>query len=475
MNRLFLQLAIVMLSGINTWAGDYEKYYQQLPTAITHVEPFTIPANEVRMTDFGGMGDGVTLNTEAFSKAISRLNKLGGGRLIIPDGIWLTGPISLKDNIELHVEKNAIIYFSPDKRLYIPQSSDSERALPCIRASKRTNIAITGQGIIDGNGSQWRPVKRNKQSDAEWKQYLSIGGTVTDNGTLWYPWQMKNGYPDIAATPQEQENMRNDLIRLTECTNVLIEGVTFQNAPRFHVHPCNCRNVIVDGITVRCPWNAQNGDAIDFSDVNVGLIVNCTVDAGDDGICMKSSAAKQGAPANGCEDIVIQDNTVFHAHGGFVLGSNTTSGIRRIVVRHNRFSGTDTGLRFKSSIGRGGKTEQLYISDIVMSDIKDEAIVFQCDYTDKPAGGNTKESSPLTEAKRKHVPDFQDIHIYRVTCQGCETGIKAEGIKGLQCVHDISITDCTIVYRQAAQQIDHETTSLVCSDVRLVEDKMGQQ
>lgn len=474
MKRLFLQLSLLLFAWGSILAGDYEKYYQDLPTEVAHVATFTIPDNEVSILDFGGVGDGVTLNTEAFSRGIAALAKKGGGRLVVPEGVWLTGPIALKDNIDLHVQRNAIIYFSPDKRLYVAEQGKSSRALPCIRASKRTNIAITGQGIIDGNGNEWRPVKRSKQSDVEWQQFLAMGGQVTEKGDLWYPWQMKNGYPDIAATPQEQESLRNDLVRLTDCVNVLIEGVTFQNAPRFHVHPCNCRNVIVDGITVRCPWNAQNGDAIDFSDVNVGLIVNSTVDAGDDGICMKSSAAKNSSPANGCEDIVVQDNTVYHAHGGFVLGSNTVSGIRRMVVRHNRFSGTDTGLRFKSSVGRGGKTEQLFISDIVMSDIKGEAIVFQCDYEDRPAGGAKANTPNVQSPKRpndQHTPDFQDIHIRRVICRGCATGIKAIGVKGMNSVHDIDIQDCSIVYRQQDKDVNEETARLNIQNVRFVEDK----
>jgi polygalacturonase len=101
----------------------------------------------------------------------------------------------------------------------------------CVGASKRKNIAITGEGILDGGGQQWRPVKRSKMSDVEWNQYLAMGGQVTAKGDLWYPWQMNNGYADIANTPQEQEAMRNDLIRLTDCRNVLVEGVTIQNAP----------------------------------------------------------------------------------------------------------------------------------------------------------------------------------------------------------------------------------------------------
>jgi polygalacturonase len=250
-----------------------------------------------------------------------------------------------------------------------------------------------------------------------------------------------------------------------------VEGVTIQNSPKFHLHPCYSKNVIVDGVTVRCPWNAQNGDAIDFSDVNVGLIVNSTVDAGDDGLCMKSGNNKPDAPANGCADIVIQDNTVFHAHGGFVLGSETIQGMQRIVVRNNRFSGTDTGLRFKSGLGRGGKTEQLFIQDIVMTDIKDEAIVFQCDYLDRPAGSAPNAVPTFTEEQKKVAPYFQDIHISNVVCHGAATGIKASGILGLDNVRDIDISNSTIVYHNADKEIDEKTASLRLTDVRLLPSK----
>ena len=183
---------------------------------------------------------------------------------------------------------------------------------------------------------------------------------------------------------------------------------------------------------------------------------------------MQSGRNKPEAPANGCEDIVIQDNTVYHAHGAFVLGSETIQGMRRIVVRNNRFSGTDTGLRFKSGLGRGGKTEQLFISDIVMTDIKDEAIVFQCDYVDRPAGSDLNAMPTYSDEEKKVAPYFQDIHISNVTCNGTTTGIKASGILGLNNVKDIDIQNATIVYHGQGQQIDEKTAQLKLTGVRLL-------
>ena len=458
-------------------AKDYSKYYQNLPTEVKPVVEVVIPDNAVSVTDFGGVGDGQTLNTEAFRKAISALVKKGGGRVVVPQGVWLTGPIVFKDNIELRVEKNAIVMFSPDKSLYIDKDGNSSRVDPCIKASKRKNIAITGEGIIDGNGAQWRPVKRMKVSDVEWQNFKEMGGVERDNGKLWYPWDMKDGSPNISDTPEAQEAKRNDLVRFTDCENILFEGVTFQNSPRFHVHPLNSRNIIIDGITVRCPWNAQNGDAIDLSDCHQVLIVNSTVDAGDDGLCMKSGKYKENALVNGCEDILIQDNTVFHAHGGFVIGSENICGTRRLVVRQCRFSGTDTGLRFKSGIGRGGETEKVYISDVVMTDIADEAIIFQCDYVNKPAGGaplqlprggesqsaNTAQpkASPRVgvEGASAFIPRFHDIHINNVVCRGAGTGIYAHGIEGYDCI-DVTIENTKIVNATKETDIDDKTAKV---------------
>lgn len=467
MKQLILT-ALTIVSILSAKAEDYSKHYQNLPVELKQVVSFDIPDNTVSIADFGGVGDGVALNTEAFRKAISALTKKGGGRLVVPQGVWLTGPIVLKDNIDLHIERNAIVLFSPDKSLFVDAEGKSSRCDPGIKASKRKNIAITGEGIIDGNGAQWRPVKRSKVSDTEWKRFAAIGGVERQNGALWYPWDVKAGYKNIADTPENQEKSRQDLIRLTDCENILIEGVTVQNSPRFHVHPCNSKNIIIDGITVRCPWNAQNGDAIDLSDCHQALIVNSVVDAGDDGICMKSGKAKATALVNGCEDILIEDNTVFHAHGGFVIGSEDITGMKRIVVRRCRFSGTDTGLRFKSGIGRGGKTEDIHISDIVMNDITDEAIVFQCDYVDRPAGSEGKKAKT---SGSEFVPEFTDIHISNVVCRGAKTPIKAKGIEGMNCIHDIEIANSTIVYTSKGTDIDEATAKVKLSNVNIVEDK----
>lgn len=466
---LGLSLVLWIICWSSVKATDYSGHYKNLPISLKAVETVRIPSNKVSISDFGGKGDALTLNTEAFEKAIGSLTKKGGGQLFIPAGVWLTGPIELKDNIELHLDKNAILYFSPDKQLFVDKKARSKRCNPAISAYNCKNIAITGEGIIDGNGDQWRPVKRGKVSDTEWSYFKSIGGVERQNGTLWYPWDSKLGYANIATTAEKQEGLRNDIIRLTNCENILIEGVTVQNSPRFHVHPVNCKNVIIDGITVRCPWNAQNGDAIDLSDCQQALIINATVDAGDDGLCMKSGDYKKNAVANGCSDILIDNCTVFHAHGGFVVGSEDITAMKNIVVRRCRFSGTDVGLRFKSAIGRGGRTENIHISDIVMTDIRGAAISLQCDYANRPAGHDiNKEKTP---EKLEKVPEFQDIHIQNIACRGAKTAIYAHGIDGQNCVHDIYISNSTLVYNKTGLDVDDKTAKLKLSNVTIQKEK----
>lgn len=448
MKRIIL-LSLMAALVLATWAQSYKALYSNLPVDVSQPAAPAIPAYSVTLTDFGAVGDGVSDCTEAFSKAISHLNKQGGGHLNVPAGIYLTGAIKLKSLIDLHVEQGAIILFSPDKQLYVrEESGKASRANPLLTASKCHDISITGQGIIDGNGEWWRPVKRSKVSDTEWKAFLAMGGTKTADGQLWYPHGLKH-YGNIADTPEAQERMRPHLIRLTDCERVLLTGVTVQNAPKFHIVPQRCKDVIIDGVSVRCPWNAQNGDGIDLMQCQRALVTGCTLDVGDDGICLKGGVGAEGVKNGPCADILITGNTVYHAHGGFVIGSEFSGGMHRIVVRDCTFSGTDTGLRFKSGPGRGGKTSDIHISDIRMSDIKDQAIVFETSYADRPAGSKGNAQPAATD----FIPEFCDIHISRVTCRDTRIGIAAKGTPGM--IHDISVDNSTIFCSGKDKDIDH--------------------
>ena len=434
-------LAILLGNTISLNAGDYARYYSNLPTSMAEPAAPQIPDNTVILSDFGAVPDGITLSTDAFAKAVKALEKLGGGHLVVPAGIWLTGPITLKNRMDLHLERNAVILFSPDKKDHLKDGNVQS----CISVSKRSDVSITGEGIIDGNGEWWRAVKRGKVSDVEWKDYKRMGGTETDDGNLWYPFDL-DSYGNIAESAKAQEKLRVHMIRFTDCERVLVKGVTIQNSPKFHLIPTRCKDVIIDGVTVRCPWNAQNGDGIDISCCQDVLIVNNTVDVGDDGICMKAGGGAAALKYPPVARILIQDNTVFHAHGGFVIGSEFSAGVEDVVVRGNVFSGTDVGLRFKSAPGRGGKTARLYISDIYMSDIRDQAIHFETSYIDMPVGSGDK-----TITAQDFAPDFTDIHISNVTCRDARIGVSAKGT--MQMIHGITLKDCIIFYTEKGMDV----------------------
>ena len=456
MGNLSVILLSTLLTAFSAQGGDYAAYYKDLPAALEQPVAPQIPALTVSVTDFGGVGDGVTSNTEAFRKALSQLDKQGGGHLVVPAGIWLTGPISLKSKVDLHLEKGALILFSPDKKEFL---DDKGKVKPGITASKRTDVSITGEGIIDGNGEWWRAVKRGKVSDVEWKDYKALGGTEADGGKLWYPFNLKH-FENIAEDLKAQEKMRTHLIRFTDCERVLVEGVTVQNSPKFHIVPTRCKDVAIIGVTVRCPWNAQNGDGIDLMFSQRVLVAGCMVDVGDDGICLKAGGGANALPQGPVKDVLIVDNTVFHAHGGFVIGSEFSAGVQNVIVRRNTFSGTDTGLRFKSAPGRGGRTEQIIIEDIVMSDIRDQAVVFETTYVDVPVGRDGK-----LEKTQEFLPEFTDIDIRRVTCRDARIGIKAKG--PLTMIHGIRISDSILFCTEQTADID-DPTMVKLENVRLL-------
>lgn len=430
-----------------TTAESVASHYTNLPVTLGQPQLPSIPDTRVILTDFGAKGDGITLCTDAFAQAIEHLSQKGGGHLVVPDGIWLTAPITMRSNIDINIARNAIILFTPDKTLHANKSNKTKKAVvPGIHAYDCHDISITGSGTIDGNGAYWRPVKRSKVSDYEWKRFTQMGGTLSEKGDVWYPYNLK-GVANMEKTPSKEANTRADLVRFEDCQRVLIDGVTVQNSPRFHVHPCYCEDVVVTNVTIRCPWNAQNGDALDLTNCRKALLAHNTIDCGDDGLCMKAGIGEKGLKDGPCKDILIIDNTVLHAHGGFVIGSDVSGGMENIVVKNNRFMGTDIGLRFKSSYGRGGATKNIYIEDIYMTDILDDAIHFETTYENKQIGVDANGG-----ATQLFAPDFKDIHIKRVTCRGAENAISAHGEEGM--VHDITIENSTFYYKKNATDID---------------------
>ena len=390
-----------------------------------------IPKRTVSIADFGAVPDGKTLNTEAIARAIAALAEKGGGRLIIPPGIWLTGPIGLKSNVELHLEEGALVRFPPDFSLYPPIQLDIKGrprtvATSPLHGENAENIAITGRGVFDGGGDAWRPVKKYKLTENQWKQLLAIPGSVLEaNGALWWP--------SSGAREREEQvgRHRPTLLKLVNCRKVLLEGVTFQNSPGWNLNPLLCEDLTLRNISVRNPWYSQNGDGLDIENCRNVVLTGSRFDVGDDGICLKSGANEEGRRIGvPTENVLIEDCVVYHAHGGVTIGSEMSAGVRNVRVNNCLFIGTDLGLRFKSQRGRGGVVEKIYISNVRMTDIITDAIGFNMYYggagpgeaTEGPAAGSKAE--PVSE----QTPQFRDIYIENVICRGARQAIALQGL-----------------------------------------------
>ena len=461
------------------------------------------------ITKFGAIPDGQTLNTQAINAAIDACNKKGGGVVVIPSGLWLTGPIVLKSNVNLHLKKGALLQFTKDFDQYQLVEGNWEgfpqmRNQSPLSATNATNIAVTGYGIIDGGGEAWRQVRKDKLTEAQWKKWVNSGGVVGEDGKSWYPseqWlkasKMKNpGEITPDKTPEFYKSvkdfLRPNLLVFTKCSKVLLEGVTFQNSAAWCLHPLMCEHLTVRHVTVLNPWFAQNGDGIDVESCRNVLIENSKFDVGDDGLCMKSgrdeAGRKRGMPT---ENVIIRDCQVYHAHGGFVIGSEMSGGARNIWISNCTFIGTDIGLRFKTTRGRGGIVENIYVDNIQMMDIPGEAILFDMYYmaVDPVAHAGEKrelpkvETLPVTDA----TPQFKNFIIRNVVCNGAAKGIFIRGIpemhvkeihlenmvlqaeKGIECQEASGITfkNITILSRHTNPVVD-----IINSD-RLTFDKLS--
>ena len=433
-----------------------EDLYEALPFDMPVVQRPSFPDYQVDIRDFGAKADGETLNTEAINNAIKAVSEKGGGKVVIPEGLWLTGPVVLQNNVNLHVEKNALVLFSGDADLYplVRTSFEGLDMLRCqspISAMNAENIAITGYGVLDGSGDSWRPVKRNKMTDGQWKSLLKSGGVVDESGKVWYPNEGALKASILTGSKEKREIsdsewegmkrwLRPVLLSIVKSKRVLLEGVTFRNSPSWCLHPLSCEDLILNGVKVFNPWYSQNGDALDVESCKNVVVTNSLFDAGDDAICIKSGkdadGRRRGEP---CENVLVKNNTVLHGHGGFVVGSEMSGGVRNVYVADCTFIGTDVGLRFKSTRGRGGVVENVYVDNINMINIPGDALIADLYYAVKDAPG-----APVP-AVTEETPSFKNIHISNISCKGAGRAMFLNGLPEMPIenfsVRNMRITD----------------------------------
>lgn len=485
----------LVAEGIRELHNDLSTYLIKIPLtpAYQYEQPNVMEVafkkDTFNIIKYGGIADGYSVNTTALADAIEACHRSGGGTVLIPRGLWITGPIVLKSNVNLHLDRDAVLQFSSNTDDY-PLVETNWEGLQAIRvqsplyAYEAENIAVTGEGIIDGAGEVWRPVKKNKVTPPEWNKLIQSGGVLNEGKDTWYPTAralkgslakrpgvIAEGYTIVNAQ-EIKEFLRPNMVSIVKCKRVLLDGVTFQNSPAWCLHPLLTQHLTVRNINVRNPWNAQNGDGIDIESCRYVKIENSIFDVGDDGICIKSGrdeeGRKRGVPT---EDVVVKHCTVFHGHGGFVVGSEMSGGARNIFVTDCNFLGTDVGLRFKTTRGRGGVVEKIYINNIRMNSIGGAAILFDMYYMAKDPlavfAGDEKPSiefQPVTEA----TPQFKNFYINDVVCNGAETAIFIRGLPEMN-IRDIDMQNIRIQSKKGfvcteAENIILKNATLHCND-----------
>ena len=369
-------------------------------------------------------GENAKLNTSLIHEKVKHLSELGGGTLFFPAGIYLTGPIELKSNLTIELEAGAILKFSDDFDLYLPYVEVRHEGVmmnsfhPLIYAVNAENITIKGEGTLDGQGKTW------------WNEFFKVYIDLRDHGkrnvnkyqTLF---EQTNDVDAIRSSVNEDWHntldrrfFRPPFIQLLHCKEVRIEGVKIINSPFWTINPQFCDNVLVSGITLINP-PSPNTDGINPESCKNVRINDCHISVGDDCITIKSGRDAQarniGVP---CENITITNCTMLSGHGGVVIGSEMSGGVKRVTISNCVFDGTDRGIRLKSTRGRGGVVEDIRVSNIVMYNIKKEAIVFNLKYSKMPA-----------EIKSDRTPIFRNIFVSGVSVREVQTPIKIVGLE----------------------------------------------
>ena len=487
MNRIFVHFLIAFsaMTPCGVQAQTTTNYsWDNLPKI---AQP-AFKKDTLNILNFGAKPDGITLNTYAINQAIAECNRKGGGVVLVPTGLWLTGPIELKSNVNLHLKKAATLLFTTDKSQYalaegVYEGKAAARNQSPISGKNLENVAITGQGMLDGNGDVWRAVHKSQLTESQWKEKVASGGVLKNDGKTWYPSeQFKKASTENRSmlltpgkSPQDFADMKDflrpNLLVLTNCKKVLLEGVTFQNSPAWCLHPLMCQDLTLRNLTVKNPEYAHNGDGMDIESCKNFLIEGCTLDVGDDAICIKSGkdeeGRKRGIPT---ENGIIRNNTVYNGHGGFVVGSEMSGGARNIFVYDCTFMGTDKGLRFKSVRGRGGVVEHIYAKNIFMKDIAQEAIFFDMYYFVKFATDGERDERPVVN---EGTPIFRNMKFENIVCNGAKKGVFIRGLPEmtvqnitmknlvLQTDKGVELTDAGGIHLEKVQLIAKETKPVI--------------
>lgn len=404
--------------------------WDQVPEILARIRPPVFPAQDFPITDFGAFGDGVHDNTIAFRNAIAAASAAGGGRVTVPAGNWFTGPIHLASNINLHLAKGAVVRFSTDPEACLPlvltrwEGVELYNYSPLIYACDCENIAITGEGTLDGQGSNdtwWK-----------WRDKVKFGwqpGTPNQKAARMMLFVLgEYDVPVEARRFGEGYFLRPNMIQPYRCRNILIEGVTIRNAPMWHVHVVLCENVTVRGITVI--GHGPETDGTNPESTRDMLIEDCYFDTGDDCIAIKSGRNGDGrrlmVPS---ENIVVRNCTMRDGHGAIVIGSELTGGVRNVFAENLVMDSPnlDRALRIKTNSHRGGLVENIHMRNSVVKSLGGEVVQINLDYEEGDTGA--------------HTPVVRNIAVENLVSQGGKIGLQLKAYERSP-LQGVRITNC---------------------------------
>lgn len=350
--------------------------------------------------------------TQLINESIKKASAEGGGTIYFPAGNYLTAAIHLQSNITLDIESGAVIKFSDVFEDYLPfvkvrwEGVFMNSLSPLIYADKVENITIKGRGLIDGQGHTWW-----KESRKFIDEIKSTGKTASTNA-LQQKWLDANKSINISPYYQptlERKFFRPPFIQFFESKNIVIEGITIINSPFWTINPIGCDDIIIHGITINNPSKnpkGHNTDGINPESCKNVRISDCFISVGDDCITIKSGRDEDGRNyGRPCENITITNCIMLAGHGGVVIGSEMSGGVKKVAISNCVFNGTDAGIRLKSSRGRGGIVEEIRVDNIVMNDIQRNAFIFDLFY----------DKDSKDEPVSARTPAFRNIHISNVT------------------------------------------------------------
>ncbi|WP_345951987.1 glycoside hydrolase family 28 protein [Mucilaginibacter sp. PAMB04274] len=428
--------------------------WSQLDGILAQIKAPTFPKRDFDVTRYGASGNGKVDCSKAIKAAIAACNKAGGGRVVVPAGKYLTGPVYLKSNVNLHLNKGAVLLFSTRPDDYLPlvptrwEGVELMNYSPLVYAYKEHHIAVTGEGVLDGQATNqnWWPWKGKEEYG-----YKPGTPSQTDKGNR--PALFAMAEKDVPQRDRKFGNgfyLRPQFVQPYLCTDILIEGVKIINSPMWILNPVLCTNVTINKVTVES--SGPNTDGCDPESCRNVLIKDCYFNTGDDCIALKSGRNRDGRRINiPCENVIIEGCTMVNGHGGIVIGSEISGGVKNVFAQNCTMNSPllDRALRIKTSSARGGTTENIYLRNIAVGQVKQEAILITMFYEDTGA----------------FMPLIRNIEVSNMQVKhGGTTGILVEGyekqpVQNLR-LNNVSINNVKVPYSIAnlvGLQLDNVT------------------